>query len=140
MRENAKSGKVGTLSSTSPSAPRRSEIWLVSFDPTLGTEIRKTRPAVVLSSDAVGRLPIKLVAPITDWKAHYASNLWHVRLDPDSANGLTKVSAVDALQLRGMDRQRFIRKLGQVTTGTMEEIVLAESRSNRILIACICNW
>jgi mRNA interferase MazF len=66
-----------------------------------------------------------LVAPITDWKAHYASNLWHVRIDPDPANGLTKASTVDALQLRGMDRQRFVRKLGQVTPIILEKIALA---------------
>jgi mRNA interferase MazF len=48
-----------------------------------------------------------------------------VRIDPDPINGLTKVSAVDALQLRGMDRQRFIRKLGNVSPATMEAIVLA---------------
>jgi len=52
-----------TLSSPEPSTPQRGEIWLVNFDPTIGAEIRKTRPAVVVSSDAVGRLPIKLVAP-----------------------------------------------------------------------------
>jgi mRNA interferase MazF len=80
---------------------------------------------VVLSSDAVGRLPIKLVAPVTDWKDYYAHNIWHVRIDPDAANGLTKASAVDALQLRGMDRQRFIRRLGQIPPTTLEEIVLA---------------
>lgn len=113
------------MSSTSPSMPKRGEIWLVNFDPTVGTEIKKTRPAVVLSSDAVGRLPIKLVAPVTDWKDHYAPNVWHVRLDPDATNGLTKISAVDALQLRGMDQRRFIRKLGQVSPLTLEEIVLA---------------
>jgi mRNA interferase MazF len=45
-----------------------------------------------------------------------------VRIDPDSTNGLTKVSAVDALQLRGMDMQRFIRKLGRVSSTLMEEI------------------
>jgi mRNA interferase MazF len=99
--------------------------WLVNFDPTLGTEIKKTRPAVVKSSDGVGRLPIKLVAPLTDWKTHYLPNLWHVRIDPDSTNGLAKTSAVDALQLRGMDHQRFIHKLGDVSTLQMEEIVLA---------------
>jgi mRNA interferase MazF len=48
-----------------------------------------------------------------------------VRIDPDTINGLTKVSAVDTLQLRGMDRQRFIRKLGDVTPTIMEAIVLA---------------
>ena len=113
------------MSNPSPATPRRGEIWLVNFDPTVGTEIQKTRPAVVVGSDAVGRLPIKLVAPITDWKEYFAPNIWHVRIDPDFANGLTKVSAVDTLQLRGMDRQRFIRKLGQVSASTLEEIVLA---------------
>jgi len=111
---------------SSPSVfPKRGDIWLVNFDPTIGTEIRKTRPAVVISSDAVGRLPIKLVAPVTDWKPHYAPNLWHVRIDPTPTNGLTKPSAVDVLQLRGMDIQRFIRRLGQVSSETMEAIVLA---------------
>lgn len=111
--------------STSLTTPKRGEIWLVSFDPTIGAEIKKTRPAIVLSSDAVGRLPIKLVAPITDWKNHYAFNIWHIRVDPDATNGLTKISAVDALQLRGMDRQRFMRKLGQVSPATLEKIALA---------------
>jgi mRNA interferase MazF len=66
-----------------------------------------------------------LVAPITDWKEYFAPNLWHVRIVPDAMNGLTQESAVDTLQLRGMDRQRFLRKLGQVSPATMEEIVLA---------------
>jgi len=66
----------------------------------VGTEIQKTRPAVVVSSDAVGRLPIKLVSPLTDGKAYFAPNIWHVRIDPDPTNGLTKVSAVDTLQYR----------------------------------------
>ena len=35
-----------------------------------------------MSSDAVGRLPIKLVAPLTDWKEYFAPNIWHVRIDP----------------------------------------------------------
>jgi mRNA interferase MazF len=113
------------LSSPSSPTPKRGEIWLVNFDPTVGTEIQKTRPAVVVSSDAVGRLPIKLVAPLTDWKEYFAPNIWHVRIDPDPSKGIIKVSAVDTLQLRGMDQQRFIRKLGQVSPTTMEEIVLA---------------
>jgi len=111
--------------STSPLTPKRGEVWLVSFDPTVGAEIKKTRPAVVISSDAVGRLPIKLVAPLTDWKDYYAANIWHVRIDPDAANGLSKVSAVDTLQLRGLDRQRFVRRLGHVAPTQLEEIVLA---------------
>ena len=109
------------------STPQQGKIWLVNFDPTIGTEIQKTRPAVVVNSDAVGRLPIKLVAPITDWKEYFAPNIWHVQIAPDSTSGLTKVSAVDTLQLRGMDRQRFVRKLGAVSAETMEAIVLAST-------------
>ena len=105
--------------------PQRGEIWLVNFDPTVGTEIRKTRPAIVISSDAAGRLPIKLIAPITDWKDYFAPNFWHVRINPNANNGLTKVSAVDTLQLRGMDLQRFIRKLGRISPNKMTEITLA---------------
>ena len=45
---------------------------MVNFDPTVGSEIGKQRPAVVISSDAVGRLPIKLVAPITGWQEKFS--------------------------------------------------------------------
>ena len=105
--------------------PQRGEIWLVNFDPTLGSEIKKVRPAVVISSNAVGRLPIKLVAPITDWKPYFEQNLWHIKPELDTANGLSKTSAIDALQLRGMDVQRFIRKLGQLSDATLSEIAIA---------------
>ncbi|HOI73376.1 MAG TPA: type II toxin-antitoxin system PemK/MazF family toxin [Syntrophales bacterium] len=104
---------------------RRGEVWLVNFDPTKGAEIQKTRPAVVVSSDAIGILPIKLIAPVTEWKNHYNRNLWHVRIDPDRTNGLMKPSAVDALQVRGVSTDRFIRKLGRVSAATMEEIAAA---------------
>jgi mRNA interferase MazF len=79
------------------SIPKRSEIWLVNFDPTIGTEIKKIRPAIVISSDAVGKLAKKLAAPITGWKDYFIQNLWHIKLDPDAINNLTKVSAVDVL-------------------------------------------
>lgn len=109
---------------SSTSAPRRGDVWLVNFDPTVGAEIKKRRPAVVLNSDSFGRLSIKLIAPFTEWKNHFAHNLWHVRVAPDPTNGLSKVSAVDVLQLRGVDQQRFIKKLGELSGSTLEEIVL----------------
>ncbi len=103
----------------------RGEIWLVNLDPTIGAEIRKTRPVVVVSSDALGTLPIRLVAPITEWKDYFAGNVWHVKLESDGTNGLTKTSSVDTLQLRGVDTQRFIRKLGKVSSSIMISIVTA---------------
>jgi mRNA interferase MazF len=103
----------------------RGDIWLVNLDPTIGAEIRKTRPVVVVNSDAVGSLPIRLVAPVTEWKDHLAGNLWHVKLVPDRANGLAKASAVDTLQLRGVDVRRFVQKLGRLSPATMRPIVEA---------------
>ena len=108
-----------------PPHPKRGEIWWVNLDPTVGAEIRKRRPAVVVSSDAVGKLPLKLIAPITEWSAAFAPNLWHVRIEPDSLNGLGKVSAVDALQLRGVDTRRFLNRIGEVSATLMEEIAAA---------------
>jgi mRNA interferase MazF len=106
-----------------PELPKRGEIWLVNFDPTVGAEIKKVRPAVVISSDSVGKLPIKLIAPITDWKTYFSANFWPVKIEPNSINGLNKASAIDTLQLRGVDLQRFIHKLGSVSEITMLEIV-----------------
>ena len=93
--------------------------------PTLGTEIRKTRPVIVISSDEIGILPIRLVAPITEWKTSFADNVWHVKLDPDSNNNLVKSSAVDTLQLRGLDTQRFTVKIGELPQSIMDLIVIA---------------
>jgi len=98
---------------------------MVNFDPTIGAEIRKTRPAVVVSSDAIGILPIKLIALMTDWRESFSRNMWHVKIEPDSDNNLTKTSAVDALQIRGVDTKRFVRKFGRVSETLMEEIVIA---------------
>ena len=70
--------KGETLSSTNPLNPRRGEVWDVDFDPTVGSEIQKTRPAVVISSDDMGRLPIRLVAPITGWQDRFKGNIWRV--------------------------------------------------------------
>ncbi len=65
-------------------APRRGEIWLVDFDPAVGAEIHKIRPAVVISLDTIGRLPLRPVVPITDWKPQYGSYPWFVELPASS--------------------------------------------------------
>jgi mRNA interferase MazF len=104
---------------------KRGEIWLVSLDPTVGAEIQKTRPAIVISSDYIGKLPLKLVVPITDWKDSFASDIWHIRLDPTNENGLTKPSAADTLQARSLDTRRFIRKIVTLPGSDLQEIVRA---------------
>jgi mRNA interferase MazF len=105
--------------------PKRGEIWLVNLDPTIGAEIRKTRPAIVISSDYIGKLPLKLVVPITDWKDSFTSDLWHICLAPSDDNGLSKSSAADALQARSLDTRRFVRKIGSLSAFDLLEITRA---------------
>lgn len=67
---------------------RRGEVWLINLDPTIGAEIRKTRPAVIVNEDSIGILPLKIVVPVTEWKDRYSVAPWMVRVEPDAENGL----------------------------------------------------
>lgn len=104
---------------------KRGEVWLVNLDPTIGSEIRKTRPAVIISSDLVGILPLKVIVPLTEWKDRYESAPWMVRVDPDDQNGLSKSSTADSLQIRSVSHQRLVRKLGIVQPVQVAQIVQA---------------
>ncbi len=95
---------------TKPPEPHRGEVWLVNFDPTTGAEIQKMRPAVVMNLDAVGRLPLRIVVPITDWKPRYDELPWFVHLPPDSSNGLSKASGADGFQVKSVSVDRFAER------------------------------
>lgn len=94
---------------------KRGEIWLVNLDPTLGAEIRKTRPCVIVNDDAIGALPLKIIAPITDLKERYRSVPWMLCLEPDAGNGLSKPSAIDLFQVRCLAEVRLVRKIGEIS-------------------------
>ena len=101
----------------------RGEVWLINLHPTVGAEIRKTRPAVIVSEDAIGILPLRVVVPLTEWRDPYEIAPWLVRVQPDEDNNLDEPSAADALQIRSVSRTRFVSRLGQVTTADLESIV-----------------
>lgn len=106
----------------------RGEIWQADLHGSIGNEIKYERPVVVVSPDEVGILPIAIVCPITEWKDYFANNIWHVKLEPDDTNGLTKLSAVDTLQLRSLstDTRRFLWKRGRILSpGIMDLISMA---------------
>lgn len=107
---------------------RKGDVWLINLDPTIGAEIRKTRPAVIVSEDAIGVLPLKVVVPVTDWKDRYAAAPWMVRLDPDGLNKLDKTSAADCFQVRSISHERFIRQVGSLPRVRMIEIETALAR------------
>lgn len=91
---------------------KQGEIWLVSLDPTVGSEIRKTRPAIIVNDDALGILPLKIIVPITDWKDRYSVAPWMVKLEPNEENGLSKPSSADCFQIRSIAEERCLKKLG----------------------------
>ena len=106
-------------------APRRGEIWRVDFDPAAGAEIRKLRPALVISVDTIGRLPLRMIVPITDWKPQYANYPWFVELPASPSNGLAKDSGADAFQTKSISLSRFMSLLGTVTAAQLDEVASA---------------
>jgi len=104
---------------------KQGEIWSVNLDPTQGAEIRKTRPAIIVNDNAVGRLPLKIIVPLTDWKSHYAQAPWMVELLPSTRNRLTKPSAADCFQVRSISESRFIKRVGTIDPRTLELIQAA---------------
>ena len=103
----------------------RGQIWCVDLNPTKGAEIRKKRPCIVVSSDVIGKLPLKLVVPITEWNELYENSPWLIKLKPDSHNGLDKLSAADAYQVRSVAVERFTTYKGVVSHEQLADIAAA---------------
>ena len=102
-------------------SPRRGDVFLVTFDPTLGAEIRKTRPALVIQNDVANRYSsITVVAAITSRVEEplYPTEVF-VR-HPEG--GLTTDAAILLNQIRSVDKRRLFKRLGRVTPETMRKV------------------
>jgi mRNA interferase MazF len=111
---------------------KRSEIWLINLDPTVGAEIRKTRPAIIVNNDELGILPLKIIVPITDWKNKYSVADWMIKIEPNRNNKLRKISSADCFQIRSISEERLIKKIGNVEEKTMQMISIALSKVLKI--------
>jgi mRNA interferase MazF len=101
--------------------PRRGEVYLVSLDPTVGAEIKKTRPAVVVQNDPANRRsPITIVAAVT---SQFEGPLYPTEvLVRAPEGGLTTDSVVLLNQIRSVDKGRLVPRLGVLKAETMKEI------------------
>ena len=100
---------------------RRFEVYLVNLDPTIGTEIQKTRPCLVVSPDEMNEhIATVIVAPMTTRGRPYPTRV------PCRFQGKDGQVVLD--QIRTVDRARLVKRLGRVTPATQREVlaVLAE--------------
>ena len=107
---------------------RQSEIWLINLDPTIGAEIKKIRPAIIVNDDSLGKLPLKIIVPLTDWKQRYEVAPWMVKIEANSRNELTKNSSADCFQIRSISEKRFVKRLGKITKSELDEIRIGLSK------------
>jgi mRNA interferase MazF len=106
-------------------SPSRGDIWTVTFDPAIGAEIQKVRPAAVVSVADVGRLPLRIVVPLTDWKPEYTGLPWFIYVASSPMNQLAKDSGADAFQVKSVACSRFVSRIGALTEAELNNVVAA---------------
>ncbi|MBN1906401.1 MAG: type II toxin-antitoxin system PemK/MazF family toxin [Deltaproteobacteria bacterium] len=98
------------------------EIFWVNLDPTLGDEIKKRRPVVVLNPGHSKNLKLAIVVPITGWNILWDNNPFFAVLEPTPVNGLQKRSAIDCFQIRAISHNRFSDKIGEISVDDIGRI------------------
>ena len=94
---------------------KRFEVWLVNLDPTIGSEIKKTRPCLIVSPDDINKyLDTVIAAPLTSATRAYPTR---VNCTFQKRNGEVTLD-----QIRTVDKKRFIRKLGTLDKATCETV------------------
>lgn len=96
---------------------KRLEIWLVNLDPTIGSEIQKTRPAVIVSPDELNlHLNTVIVVPLTTGRSY------PFRI-PTLIQGKSGVAAID--QIRTVDKRRLVKRLGTIRGESGQRVLAA---------------
>ncbi len=100
--------------------PRRGEVYLVNLDPTVGKEIRKTRPALIIQTDTYNRYSATtVVVPITSNTSNPGPS--KVLVTPPEG-GLKKESVILLKQIRVVDKRRLLKRLGKVESQTLRKV------------------
>jgi mRNA interferase MazF len=101
------------------SFPMRGEVWWIDLDPTKGSEIRKTRPCIIISRDGYNRGADTLtVIPITSGELRYQN--WEVEIGESA--GLKDVSRAVLPQIRVASKMRLKKKIGRISESQIREI------------------
>ena len=101
--------------------PQRGEIWVINLDPTMGSELKKTRPCIVISTSKHNEYAGTItIIPITSGEVKYPS--FQIALDQNA--GLDHSSHLELPQIRVADKQRLVKKLGDLPPAIFKEIFL----------------
>ena len=109
---------------------KQGDIWLINLNPTIGAEMSKLRPALIINVNALGKLPLRVIVPITDWKEHYSVASWMIPIIPSAQNGLIKKSSIDCFQVRSVSATRLLKQIGNIT---FAEILLIQEGIAKVI-------
>jgi len=98
------------------------DVCQVNLDPTIGDEIKKSRPVIVLNAGHDKTLRLAIVVPVTAWNPRWKGNPFFLTIEPKPGHGLEKKSAVDCFQIRALSHARFIKKLGTLSQNEIDSI------------------
>ena len=98
------------------------EIFWVNIDPTIGDEIKKRRPVVVLNGGHDKHLKLAIVVPVTAWSSYWEKNPFFVSLKPNKKSGIKKKSVVYCFQIRAVSHNRFAEKIGELSKDEIDQI------------------
>jgi mRNA interferase MazF len=102
--------------------PRRGDLYLVEFDPARGHEIQKTRPALIIQNDIGNQYSqVTIVAAITSRLSPTPYPV-EVVVAASKGNGLSVPSAIQLGQIRSVDRERLVKRLGALDTAAMRKV------------------
>lgn len=104
-------------------APTRGQVWLLRLPRAVGAELQRDRPVVVVSSPALDEAPVRIIVPLTTWRAEYLDRFNKLPISANDRNGLHAESAADFLQVRSVSLERFLERLGTLEAEQVEEIV-----------------
>jgi mRNA interferase MazF len=102
--------------------PKRGDIYLVNFDPTIGHEVKKSRPALIITNNINNEYsPVLTVIPLSS----NISRVYPFDVLLPTVKGLDKESKIMVNQIRTVDKKRLIKRLSTVTQDTLKKVEIA---------------
>ena len=114
-------GRASRGQSNEDAFPQRGEIYLTSLDPALGHEIKKTRPALVIQNDVTNRFGMTTIVAAITSRMNTPPYPNEVILRTNGTS-LEMISTVRLDQIRTVDRQRLIKRMGKVDVEVLRKI------------------